>query len=131
MLYDLIKAFPYTGGQSGGRSAARFMLEQDGLLLLCVFHRALRGCHRIQRSAEAEDWFPLIPITQLVAPLPELSVETSQGVVRHSLRTLLSLDDAAVYEHGTDTLDSNYGYEVFESTNPFATVRLVVEEPVL
>ena len=72
----------------------------------------------------------VVPITQLVAPLPELSVESSQGVVRHSLRTLLSLDDAAVYEHGTDTLDSNYGYEVFESTNPFATVRLVVEEPV-
>ena len=72
----------------------------------------------------------VVPITQLVAPLPELSVETGQGVVRHSLRTLLSLDDAAVYEHGTDTLDSNYGYEVFESTNPFATVRLVVEEPV-
>ena len=72
----------------------------------------------------------VVPLTQLVAPLSEVPASSSHGIVRHSLRTLLSLDDAAVYEHGTDTLDSNYGYKVFESTNPFSTVRLVVEEPV-
>ena len=71
----------------------------------------------------------VVPLTQLVAPQADMPPSVGRGVVRHSLRTMLSLDDAAVYEHGTDVLETNYACDIFDATNPFATVHLVVDEP--
>ena len=71
----------------------------------------------------------VVPLSDLLAPSTDAPLTAGRGVVRHSLRTLLSLDDATVYEHGPDGLETNYACDVFDATNPFATVRLVVDEP--